>query len=90
MKRAHLIIYGGVTGVGYRSWVRSNAIELGLTGFVRNAASGVVEAVFEGGEASIEEMIKLCKKGPDVAWVEKVSVKWEDAKGEFLSFEVRF
>jgi len=54
MKRAHLIIYGGVTGVGYRSWVRSNAIELGLTGFVRNAASGVVEAVFEGAHIETE------------------------------------
>jgi len=88
--RVHLMIYGDVTGVGYRYWARENAIELGLKGFVRNTESGMVEAVFEGEEEKIDKIIEMCKKGPEVAWVEKVQVSREDYKGEFSSFEVRF
>lgn len=87
MKRAHLFIYGDVIGVGFRVWVVRNARELGLTGWVRNTDDGLVEAVCEGDEEKVKEMIERCKKGPEVAWVEKVEVKWEETKGEFKGFE---
>lgn len=91
MKRAHLFISGDVIGVGFRGWVMRNARELRLTGWVKNADEGLVEAVFEGDEEKVKEMIERCKKGPEVAWVEKVVVKWEEsppAGGEFDGFEI--
>jgi len=90
MKRIGLYIHGDVTGVGFRSWTVGNAKELDLTGWVRNADKNTVEAVFEGPRDKLEEMIKLCQHGPEVAWVEKVDVKWEDPTGEFVGFEIRY
>ena len=83
------MISGDVTGVGYRYWTSTNAKALGLTGHVRNVKNGQVEAVFEGEEVKVKEMVEQCKKGPDVAWVEKVDVKWEEATGEFVNFGIR-
>ena len=88
MIRIHLIIYGDVVGVGFRAWAVGNAKELELTGWVRNADNKTVEAVFEGEEEKVKEMIERCKKGPEVAWVEKVDVKWEKAKNEFDGFKI--
>jgi len=88
--RAHALIYGDVIGVGFRAWTVACAQKLGLTGWVRNAGHKLVEAVFEGQEERIKEMIDLCHKGPEVAWVEKVDILWEDATGEFEGFEVRY
>ena len=89
MKRAQLRITGDVTGVGYRYWAYTNAKRLGLTGFVRNVENGVVEAVIEGDEARVKEMIELCKNGPEVSFVKKVDVIWHEASGEFYVFEIR-
>ncbi len=95
---AHIIISGDVTGVGFRSWVVRNAKELGLTGWVRNIKEKVVypersrrvEAVFEGPKEKVEEMVERCRKGPEVAWVEKVEVQYQKATNEFLGFEIRY
>ena len=84
------MISGDVTGVGFRYWTRVTAKEMGLSGFVRNADRGKVEAVFEGEEEKLAEMIEKSKKGPEAAWVEKVEVKWGEVTGEFEGFEVRF
>ena len=90
IERVHLLISGEVTRVGYRYWAVVNAKKLGLVGFVRNADRGLVEAVFEGNEEKVKEMIARCKKGPQVSYVKKVEVKSEEARGEFLDFEVRY
>lgn len=88
MKRAHVFIYGDVIGVGFRAWMVRNARELGLTGWVRNREDKTVEAVFEADVEKIKEMIKRCKEGPEVAWVQKVEVKWEETEGEFDGFKI--
>jgi acylphosphatase len=87
-KRAHLFIYGDVTGVGFRAWTLRKAKAFGLTGFVRNASSETVEVLVEGQGEKVMQLIDLCKKGPDVAWVERVSVKWEEVKREFVGFQI--
>jgi acylphosphatase len=90
MKQAHVDIYGDVTGVGYRSWTVRNARTLELVGWVRNAEEGHVEALFEGTEVKIKEMITLCHAGPEVAWVEKVEVKWGKASGKYDEFGITY
>lgn len=81
-KRAYVVIYGDVTGVGYRDWAQKNAKELELTGWVRNVSGGVVEAVVEGKKDMIDTMIARFKNGPVVAWVERVEVEWKEVRGE--------
>ncbi|MBI3955611.1 acylphosphatase [Candidatus Gottesmanbacteria bacterium] len=84
-----VLITGDVTGVGFRYWALRRAQLLKLTGWVRNVSKGTVEVVAEGEKESLEEFVKRCHHGPDVAWVEKVEVKWADATGEFTGFEIR-
>lgn len=48
---------GRVQGVGFRWWVRSRALELGLTGFAENLADGRVKVVAEGPEEDCKELL---------------------------------
>ena len=89
MKRAHIFIHGDVTGVGFRAWTLREAQGRRLTGWVRNTDIHTVEAVFEGKKEKVEEMIKQCKKGPDVSWVEKIDIIWEEPTGEYKGFQIR-
>jgi len=84
--RAHVIISGEVQGVGYRFHTRIKARNLELKGFVRNLDSGEVEAVFEGEEDKVNEMVEWCKKGEHHASVKDVKVELENYTGEFESF----
>lgn len=88
MKRVHLIISGDVQGVGYRAWVLRYAKGKGLTGWVKNREDGAVEVVAEGSKNALEELISYCEKGPEVAWVERVTSTWGVATGEFGGFNV--
>ncbi len=87
-ERAHVFVSGRVQGVAFRDATRSQAEQLGLSGWVRNTQDGQVEAVFEGDPDTVQQMIEWCKSGPSSAGVEDVSV--ENEQSESLSgFEVR-
>ena len=88
MKRVHLIVSGDVQAVGYRAWTVRQAEELGLSGWVKNREDGAVEIVAEGPKVGLEELENRCRRGPDVAWIEHVDVRWERATGEYVTFEV--
>lgn len=88
MKRVHLIISGDVQGVGFRSWALREAKYLGLTGWAKNREDNAVEIVAEGEKGKLDELVALCHKGPEVAWVEHVDVSWRVATSEFVTFEV--
>jgi acylphosphatase len=66
-------IRGRVQGVGYRAWVDHQARRLGLQGWVRNRRDGGVEAVFEGAEDIVANMIAACRNGPPSARVDEVA-----------------
>jgi acylphosphatase len=67
-----VMIRGRVQGVGYRGWVEHQAKRRGLQGWVRNRRDGSVEAVFEGAEATVADMIASCRNGPPSARVDEV------------------
>jgi acylphosphatase len=58
-----------------------------LKGWVKNLDSGEVEAVFEGEEDNVKEMIEWCKKGFSFSRIDNVKVEFENYTGEFESFE---
>ncbi len=89
-KQAHLTISGKVQGVFFRDFTQKNAQDLELKGWVRNASDGTVEALLQGNEASIKDMISRLKKGPSSADVNDVQVNWESANTELEGFEVRY
>lgn len=88
--RAHLRIYGLVQGVFFRANMRRRALELGVTGWVRNLPDGSVEAVVEGDEDAVRELIAWAHEGPPLARVERVDVEWEEYRGEFRDFRIRY
>ena len=90
MRRVRVKIFGRVQGVGFRFFIYRNAKNLGLKGWVRNLADGTVEAVFEGEDEKIKEILELCKKGPPLARVKRVEVRDEKFKYEFQDFEILF
>jgi acylphosphatase len=90
LKRAHIYISGRVQGVFYRSNTRRKALELGLKGWVRNLRDGRVEIVAEGDEERLERLIEWCRRGPPMARVTGLEVRWENPTGEYEDFEVRY
>ncbi len=90
MKRVRVIISGKVQGVFFRAYTQQVARSLNLTGWVRNLRSGAVEALFEGREEDIDEMIAWCRKGPGLARVDHVAVNEEPYAGEFQQFSIRY
>lgn len=86
--RAHVFVSGRVQGVFYRASTRDAARERGVDGWVLNREDGRVEAVFEGPEAAVEELIDWCHTGSPAANVENVDVEFESPRG-LDGFEVR-
>lgn len=87
MKRIHITIKGKVTGVFFRKFIKRQADNLKVTGWVKNRLNHV-EAVFEGSDANLNKLILLCKKGPTKAKVENITFQEEPIKGE-TSFEIK-
>ncbi len=82
MKRAHVFVSGRVQGVWFRASTRDKAEELSLNGWVRNLPDGRVEAVFEGDDRAVEEMVEWCRHGPPMARVDRVDIEYEKPQGE--------
>ncbi len=93
---AHIFISGFVQGVGFRQFIKRQARELGITGWVRNTQDNRAEAIFQSLESSeksakekIEKMIAYCRKGPFLAEVKDVLVTWETAQNRFEDFKIK-
>jgi acylphosphatase len=82
------LISGLVQGVFFRREISYLARQLGVTGWTRNLSDGSVEVVAEGEKEAIDKLIQFCRVGPSGARVRKVSVEWEDFKGEFRGFRI--
>jgi acylphosphatase len=90
MPRKRVFVTGLVQGVAYRANLFNRATRLGVKGWVRNRSGGGVEAVLDGDDAALTELIEWCKKGPRSARVRDVQVQDESIDAEELAgFEVR-
>lgn len=88
-RRMHVLIGGRVQGVGFRFFVVREAEGRGLTGWVRNRREDQVEVLAEGPPAQLEDFLTALREGPPLAWVAGMTVEWQEATGEFRSFEPR-
>jgi acylphosphatase len=85
---AHIFISGTVQGIGFRYFVKSNAKWLKIHGWVKNTANAGVEVLAQGEKERIEKLISLCNKGPFLAQVKSVEVKWGKEEEQFEDFKV--
>ena len=83
-----LKIYGTVQGVFFRQSTRQKAMELNISGWVRNTEDGCVEVEAEGEENTLKDFTAWCYHGPVHAKVRDVEEKIIERKN-FLGFEIR-
>jgi acylphosphatase len=88
-QRVALRISGRVQGVGFRYSALSEALRLGVTGWVRNTHDGGVELVAEGDDTLLRRLLTWCHAGPPGARVTDVEQQWHPATGEFDGFHIR-
>ena len=74
MQTISIIVSGKVQGVFYRQTTKEKALELGLTGKVRNLKDGRVNIIVTGEKENLDKLIEWCKKGPPRAEVTGVEV----------------
>ena len=86
MRRVHVLMKGTVQGVFFRRNTLELAQKLNLKGWVKNVPKGV-EAIFEGEDEKIKDMLEFCAIGPEGAKVTTIDVTEETYTGEFDSFE---
>ncbi len=86
--RTHVYITGKVQGVYFRQNMRNIARKHNVNGWVKNLKDGRVEAVFEGEEDNVHQVIEWCHIGPTGARVDDVDVIYEEYRGEFDSFDI--
>lgn len=85
--QARIFVLGFVHGVGFRRFVKKNAVSLGLLGYVKNLFDGRVEIVAKGKKEQIEKLIKICEKGTFFSEVKSVGVNFEEEE-EFEGFKI--
>lgn len=85
--RRHLKVSGRVQGVFYRETLRRLAVEKGVGGWARNTRDGV-DAVLEGPQPVVDELIQWCRTGPPHAVVIHIQVDDEEPTGT-AEFRVR-
>jgi acylphosphatase len=76
--RRRVVLRGEVQGVFFRDSARREAERRGVAGWVTNRSDGAVEAVFEGPESAVEELVGWCRSGPSRADVRDVDVSDEE------------
>ncbi len=87
---ADILVEGRVQGVGFRNYARRRAALLDVQGYVMNLKDGRVRVHAEGPRQAIEELARHLEKGPPLANVDRVSVRWVPPTGRFRGFEIRF
>ena len=88
--RVRIFVSGLVQGVFFRSETKNRAKELDIFGWVKNLTDGRVEILAEGEKDKLEKLIVWAKKGPDSARVDGLEIDWQEHKGEFKNFEIRY
>jgi acylphosphatase len=86
--RLEAVVRGRVQGVGFRVWALREAMHRDLDGFVANEPDGSVRVVAEGSREELERLVARLEDGPPAALVERVSTRWEPARGMSPGFRI--
>ena len=87
--RVRALISGRVQGVFYRESLRRQAQARGVAGWVRNLPDGRVEAVLEGPEGDVADVLAFARRGPPFASVRDLETERLEPVGAAGPFEVR-
>jgi acylphosphatase len=81
---------GRVQGVGFRMFVQQNAIDLGVTGWVRNMEDGTVDMELQGTQEQIDKLEAIIRKGNYFIRVQAFSLEAIDVQPDESGFKIRY
>jgi len=81
-------VTGRVQGVFFRATAMDKALELSISGFVRNEADGSVYIEAEGKSKDMERFLEWCRTGPKFSKIDKVETA-ESPLNNYLKFEIK-
>jgi acylphosphatase len=88
LQTVSILVTGKVQGVFYRQSTKEKALELGLTGVVKNQPDGNVFIQASGTAEQLNKLVAWCKQGPSRAQVTGVQVKQIEPRA-FIGFTVQ-
>ncbi len=74
LRCVHGFASGLVQGVNFRRSMQTEALRLGLAGWVRNLPDRRVEFLAQGNPADVERLLGWARRGPDFARVADLAV----------------
>jgi acylphosphatase len=83
-----ITVSGLVQGVYYRQSAKEKALELGISGLVKNLPDGNVHIIATGTADQLDQLVHWCKQGPPHAKVNDVDVTQVD-KQVFMGFVIQ-
>jgi acylphosphatase len=83
-----ITVSGVVQGVFYRQSTKERALELGISGIVKNLRDGNVQIVATGTDDQLDQLVAWCKQGPPRAKVTAVNVDRVITQ-EFIGFVIQ-
>ena len=89
-KQATIIVSGRVQGVGFRYVACQFGKQWGLSGEASNEPDDSVKIVAEGEKENLQRLADWCYNGVALARVEKVTITWQEATGQFNGFEIKY
>lgn len=87
METLDVRVTGRVQGVGFRAATVRQAHLLGVTGWVRNAPDGSVEALIQGEPELVDQMLSWLHRGPPAAQVREVTHLQNHTERYFEGFQ---
>ncbi len=89
MQELRLEVFGRVQGVGFRRFVRRNALAFSLKGYVRNLESGSVFVLAQGPRKSLNGFISRVQQGPFLSKITELSCKFVSVTENHSDFVIR-
>lgn len=90
MTRCHIVVTGRVQGVGFRFFCRDLAMDMNVTGWVRNRSDGTVEMEVQGVSNVLAQLCAAVERGPAMSRVTGVASTSIPTLSDEDSFDIRF
>lgn len=81
---------GRVQGVGFRMYVQQHALELGITGWVKNMSDGSVTMEVQGDSAAVDKLEQIIRAGNYFIKVQSLELATLELVLDEKRFEIRY
>ena len=81
---------GRVQGVGFRVFVQQHALELDITGWIKNMTDGTVTMELQGSQAAIDKLAAVINEGNYFIKVQSFGLETREVIPDEKRFEIRY